>query len=108
MIVMLDAHKHIGADKGISMVMGSKGTLSHLTGHIKVGGPPSNGELVRAMSDMALVGVEGYYEKYNRLSDAVDEATDAMAAAGMTILHAHNRVKGSTAFGVEDPSGLIG
>lgn len=106
-VVMLDAHKHIGADKGISMAMGTPGTLSHLDGHVKVGGQPSQGELARALADMVLVGVDGYHEKYHRLVAAIDNATQTLAAAGMTIIHSHNREKGSTAFGVEDPSALV-
>ena len=36
-IVTLDAHKHIGSDKGISTVIGTSGTLSVLDGRVKVG-----------------------------------------------------------------------
>jgi hypothetical protein len=35
-ILTLDAHKHLGADKGISMAMGTPGTLSLLQGRVKV------------------------------------------------------------------------
>merc|ERR1719361_1505123 len=66
-IVMLDAHKHLGSDKGISMTMGTPGTLSHLTGHVRVGAAPCRGELIRAIADLSLVGVDGYYEKYQAL-----------------------------------------
>lgn len=107
-IVTLDAHKHLGADKGISMAMGSAGTLSHLNGHVKVGSQPSNGELIRAMADMLHIGVDGYYAKYKELYAAVDSATSRMETAGLTLIHAHNRVKGSTAFGVEDPNARMG
>ena len=86
------------------MVMGTPGTLSRLDGHVKVGAQPTLGELTRAMSDMLLIGVEGYYTKYRALASAVDGATRAIEAAGMTLIHAHNRARGSTAFGVEDPS----
>jgi hypothetical protein len=106
-IMTQDAHKHLGADKGISMAMGTPGTLSCLAGTVKVGAQPTRGELARAMADMLLVGVEGYHEKYNKLVAAVDAATEKIAAAGMTIIHAHNRVRGSTAFSVEDPSAYI-
>jgi hypothetical protein len=58
-IMTLDAHKHLGADKGISMAMGTPGTLSHLNGRVKVGAQPTRGELARAMADMLLVGSEG-------------------------------------------------
>ncbi len=53
----LDAHKHIGADKGISMAMGTRGTLSIGAGHVKVGAQPAGGELNRAMAGMRLVGM---------------------------------------------------
>ncbi len=36
-LVTLDAHKHIGSDKGISTVIGTPGTLSVLKGKVKVG-----------------------------------------------------------------------
>ena len=36
-IMTQDAHKHLGADKGISMAMGTPGTLSLLEGRVKVG-----------------------------------------------------------------------
>ena len=35
-LITLDAHKHIGSDKGISTVVGTPGTLSALKGKIKV------------------------------------------------------------------------
>lgn len=107
-IMMLDAHKHLGADKGLSMVMGTPGTLSALSGRVKVGSQPSHGALVRGLADMLLVGVEGYYEKYRELAACVAEATKTMSSAGMKFIHSQNRVSGSTAFGVEDPSGCIG
>ena len=107
-IMTQDAHKHLGADKGISMVMGTPGTLSLLEGHVKVGAQPTRGELVRAMADMLFVGHEGYHQKYNKLAAAVVEATEKIEAAGMHIIHGQNRARGSTAFGVEDPSALVG
>jgi len=106
-IVMLDAHKHIGADKGISMAMGTPGTLSTLSGHVKVGSQPSRGDLVRAIADMHLVGVDGYYEKYLALGAAVADAQKSLSNAGMTIIHSQHKVPGATAFGVEDPSGVV-
>jgi len=106
-IMTQDAHKHLGADKGISMAMGTPGTLSLLDGHVKVGSQPTRGELVRCMADMLLVGREGYHEKYNRLAAAVDDATKKIEAAGMHIVHGQYRVRGSTAFTVEDPSARI-
>lgn len=46
-IVTLDAHKHLGTDKGVSTVVGSSGTLSHLHGHVRARphrAPPSSGQ----------------------------------------------------------------
>jgi hypothetical protein len=106
-IMTLDAHKHLGTDKGISMAMGTTGTLSRLAGTAKMGAQPSRGELVRAMADMLLVGVEGYHEKYATLATAVADATAQIDAAGMALVHAHNRVRGSTVFSVEDPSAQV-
>jgi len=106
-IMSQDAHKHLGADKGISMAMGTPGTLSLLDGHVKVGSQPTRGELVRAMADMLLVGREGYHEKYNRLAAAVNTATEKLEEAGMHVMHGHYRVRGSTAFTVEDPSARL-
>jgi len=106
-IIILDAHKHLGADKGISMAMGTLGTLSHLSGRRRVSAQPSNGELVRAVADLTLIGVAGYHEKYSKLVGAVVETTKMIETCGMTIVHSHNRVAGSTVFGVEDPRGAI-
>jgi hypothetical protein len=107
-IVMLDAHKHLGADKGVSMTMGTPGTLSHLNGQVRIGAAPSKGELIRAIADLSLVGVNGYYEKYQTLISAIERLVETMETSGMTIIHAKNRVKGSTVFAVEDPSAVLG
>lgn len=105
-VVMLDAHKHLGADKGVSMSMGTRGALSPLKGAIRVGAAPCKGELVRAIADLSLVGVEGYYAKYHTLVSAVETATRTMEASGMMIIHSNHRIKGSTVLAVEDPSAL--
>jgi hypothetical protein len=107
-IVTLDAHKHLGTDKGVSTVVGTTGTLSNLKGHVKVGAQPTREELVRAIANMRLVGKDGYYKQYRELSDAVERVIQAVESAGMTVVHARNRVKGSTVVGVEDPSGACG
>jgi len=106
-IVTLDAHKHIGADKGISMVIGTKGTLSWLEGAVKVGTQPTDGHLVCAMADMRMVGYKGYQDKYFGLASAIETALTRIEAAGGTIVHKHNRRKGSTAFGFEDPRARV-
>merc|ERR1712070_760847 len=106
-IVMLDAHKHLGADKGISMVMGTPGTLQHLTGHVRVGAAPSRGELVRAGADLSLMGVDRYHDKYTTLAAAVDNLKTTMEDAGMKIIHAQNRAAGSSVISVEDPRVVV-
>lgn len=107
-IVMLDAHKHLGADKGVSMVMGTTGTLSHLAGSVRVGAAPSRGELVRAIADLSLMGIEGYYQKYHSLASAVETLAQKLEAAGMTVIRRHNRARGSTVIAVEDPRAVVG
>ena len=107
LIVCQDAHKHLGTDKGISTVIGTPGTLSHLDGHLRVGAQPRQADLVRAVASMRLVGASGYVEMYRALGAAVDTAVKAVEAAGVTVVHKQNRVRGSTVFSVEDPSGIM-
>jgi len=106
-IVMLDAHKHLGADKGISMVMGTPGTLQHLAGHVRVGTAPSRGELVRAIADLSVMGVDRYHDKYAALAAAVGKLASTMEDAGMKIVHAQHRAKGSSVVAVEDPHVVV-
>jgi hypothetical protein len=106
-IVMLDAHKHLGADKGISMTMGTEGTLSHLSGHVRVGAAPCRGELIRAIADLSLVGVDGYYEKYHGVVAAIDGVLKSLQANGMKLMNRQHRAKGSTVFAFEDPSAVM-
>ena len=87
LIVTLDAHKHLGTDKGVSTVTGTPNTLSYLRGAIKVGCQPAKGELVRALADMMLVGVEGYTQKYTTLSGELERARDTITGAGLTIVY---------------------
>merc|ERR1712216_983349 len=90
------------------MAMGTQGTLSHVTGQLRVGRPPSKGELVRAMADMLLVGLDGYKQKYIELAAAIAQSLASIEASGMKIIHGHNRIHGSTVFAIEDPSGVMG
>lgn len=106
-IVTLDAHKHLGTDKGVSTVVGTPSTLSHLRGAVKVGSQPSKGELVRALADMMLVGVDGYTSKYRSINAELEKARDLIVATGLTIVHAANRHPGSSVIAVEDPSSVI-
>jgi len=107
-IVTLDAHKHLGTDKGVSTVVGTKGTLSNLKGHIRVGSQPSREELARAIANMWLVGRDSYYEQYGRLATEVERVVQAVESVGQTIVNKRNRVKGSTVVAVEDPAGASG
>ena len=72
-IVTIDAHKHLGTDKGMSTVIGTPGTLSHLTGHIRVGGQPTTNDLIRALTSIRLVGVQQYETLYHELGLAVQK-----------------------------------
>merc|ERR1712151_612061 len=71
-LVTIDAHKHLGVDKGCSTLVGTKGALTCMRGHVKVGSQPSKGELVRCLADLYLVGVEGYYKTYRDLIAKVE------------------------------------
>jgi len=104
-IVTIDAHKHLGTDKGVSTVVGTKGTLSNLKGHVKVGAQPSKEELVRAIANMWFVGRDSYYQQYQDLSAAVERVVQVVESVGMSMVHSQNRIKGSTVIAVEDPSG---
>jgi len=106
-MVTLDAHKHLGTDKGVSTVIGTPGTLSHLKDAVLVGSQPSEEELVRAISDMWLVGIDGYYRLYEKLVIEVDKGIRRIQAAGMTLIHARNRYPGSTVIAIEDPSAVL-
>jgi len=105
-IVTLDAHKHLGTDKGISSVIGTPGTLSLLTNHVKVGGQPSEDTLIRAMACMKMVGQTNYVKQYQLLGTHVQRVVDAVESLGLTVIHSKNRCKGSTVVSVEDPSGI--
>lgn len=107
-VVMLDPHKHIGADKGMSVAVGTVGTLSHLSGKLRVGSRPSGGETVRAWADGLLVGVDGYIQKYRELGSAVASTVAAFEDVGLKAIHGCNRITGSTVVSIEDPSGVMG
>ena len=107
MMVTLDAHKHLGTDKGVSTVIGTAGTLANLEGHVKVGSQPGKGELVRALSNMKIVGADGYRTMYLDLAARIAQACQLISDAGMTIVHAQNKTVGSTVIAVEDPSAVM-
>ena len=66
-LMTLDAHKHLGADKGLSTVVGTKGSLKALRGALRVGARPTRHALVRALANVASVTPQGYDTIY-RLS----------------------------------------
>ncbi|CAK0879611.1 unnamed protein product [Prorocentrum cordatum] len=106
-IVTQDAHKHLGTDKGLSTIVGTRGILSSLQGVRRVGARPGAADLMRALADMKLVGRQGYVELYRELEGRITEAASKIESAGMKVLHAHNRMPGSTVITVEDPSGAV-
>ena len=106
-IVTIDAHKHLGTDKGMSTVIGTPGTLSHLTGHIRVGGQPTTNDLIRALTSIRLVGVQQYETLYHELGLAVQKVCRIVQENGMKIIHSEHRSIGSTVVSVEDPSGYM-
>jgi hypothetical protein len=106
-MVTIDAHKHLGTDKGTSTVVGTRGTLATMQGHVKVGSQPNKGELVRALADLYLVGVEGYYKLYRELAAKVETLAKSIETNGMKVIHSENRIRGSTVLAVEDPAGIM-
>ena len=106
-IVTLDAHKHLGTDKGVSTVVGTPGTLAHLRGFDRVGARPTRGHLIRALADVLFVGVAGYYRKYRELAAAVKGAERALEAAGARVVHGEHRVRGSTVLAVYAPASVL-
>merc|ERR1712032_631612 len=104
-IVMQDAHKHIGTDKGLSTIVGTNGILSHLDGYRKVGFQPQVPDLVRAPADVKSIGNQEYVNIYTDFSKTVASAVQRMEDAGMKVMFRQNRVFGSTVVAFEDPSG---
>jgi hypothetical protein len=106
-IVTLDAHKHIGTDKGLSTVIGTKGTLSVLNNSIKVGAQPTINTLIRALACMKLIGKLKYVKQYELLGTYMNKLANVVEKdLGLNIIHAKNRMIGSTVISVEDPSGI--
>ena len=68
---------------------------------IKVGSQPTKAMLVRALADMCLVGVQGYMALYQNLALRLEKLEVVVVKAGLTIVHAHNRPKGSTVLSCE-------
>ena len=101
---------------GMSTVIGTPGTMSKLNGRVKVGAQPKHNQLIQAIANLRLIGKRGYYEEYrsrleatykmkpkscsrmlkrlhSRLNHAIERAVSRIQAAGMTVIHARNRVK---------------
>ena len=106
-MVTIDAHKHLGCDKGVSTVIGTPGTLSVLSGRVRVGAQPTTDTLVRALASMRVVGTDKYFEQYLDLGRNVKRVVDTVEKIGLTLVHAKYRSNGSTVVSVEDPSGLM-
>jgi len=106
-IVTQDAHKHLGTDKGLSTIVGTHGILSSLRGGRRVGARPGAADLVRGLADMKLMGKQGYVKLYRELGKSIADAVSTIEAGGMKVLHAHNRMPGSTVIAVDDPSGAV-
>jgi len=108
-IVTIDAHKHMGAEKGFSTVFGTSSTLSVLDTRVCVGSPPTNGDVVRTMANLLYVeSLGGYRQVYTRLADAVAEAATSLERAGLRLVRPRERAYGSTVLCFEDPSGGMG
>jgi len=107
-MVTIDAHKHMGAEKGISTVFGTAGTLSSLEESVRVGAEPSVGALARTIANLSLMGHSGYSTLYRRLQAAVARAIQKLEAAGLRLVRSQHRRVGSTVMCFEDPSGAVG
>lgn len=63
--------------------------------------------MVRALSNMLLVGAAGYKAMYEELSIKIEQAVQAIEAAGIRLIHKQHRIAGSTVFAIEDPHALM-
>jgi hypothetical protein len=108
-LLSLDAHKHMGAEKGISTVFGTPNTLTHvMEGKIRVGAEPSKGDVIRAILDLSCVSAKGYVKLYKHLQDVISKTTQTLEKAGLRQVRTAHRVYGSTVICFDDPSGAIG
>eukprot|EP00927_Polykrikos_kofoidii_P034797 TRINITY_DN2943_c0_g1_i1.p1 TRINITY_DN2943_c0_g1~~TRINITY_DN2943_c0_g1_i1.p1 ORF type:complete len:855 (+),score=133.84 TRINITY_DN2943_c0_g1_i1:76-2640(+) len=106
-IVMNDAHKHMGTDKGISTIIGTSNIMTWLNGRARVGARPQVPGLVSALANVRLMGNDGYQKLYTDFSVAVEGFVKKLEDKGMKVIHKENRLKGSTVIAVEDPSGAV-
>mmetsp|Transcript_56213 Transcript_56213/g.131653 ORF Transcript_56213/g.131653 Transcript_56213/m.131653 type:complete len:815 (-) Transcript_56213:15-2459(-) len=107
-LVTIDAHKHIGLDKGLSTILGSDGALSAVQGERKVGWQPTRTVLIRALADIKLIGLEGYKAIYAEFSANCDAVVNDIRSCGLQVIHDKNRIRGSSVVAVEDPSAAVG
>lgn len=92
-LVSLDAHKHMGAEKGISTVFSTQDTLSRvMRGKIRVGAEPSDGDLIRAILDLNSFSVKGYEKLYRDLQEYISSVSQKLEKAGIRqVRTAHRR-----------------
>jgi hypothetical protein len=81
-IVMNIAHKHLGTNKGLSTIAGTKGALSIFKECRRVGFQPPREDFVRALANLRFVGVEAYYGLYCNWSTAIERAVSKLESAG--------------------------
>ena len=103
-LMTLDAHKHLGADKGLSTVVGTKGSLRALRGALRVGARPTRAALVRALANVASVTASGYDTIYRNLASRVKVVEETCSALQLDVVHACHRKEGSTVLAVHDPA----
>jgi hypothetical protein len=103
-LMTLDAHKHLGADKGLSTVVGTKGSLRALRGALRVGARPTRAALVRALANVASVTPQGYDTIYRNLASRVKVVEETCSALNLDVVHARHRKGGSTVLAVHDPA----
>ena len=103
-LMTLDAHKHLGADKGLSTVVGTKGSLQALRGALRVGARPTRAALVRALANVASVTPQGYDTIYRNLASRVKVVEETCSSLNLDVVHACHRREGSTVLAVHDPA----
>ena len=103
-LMTLDAHKHLGADKGLSTVVGTKGSLRALRGALRVGARPTRAALVRALANVASVTPQGYDTIYRNLASRVKVVEETCSSLSLEVVHADHRKGGSTVLAVHDPA----
>mmetsp|Transcript_6293 Transcript_6293/g.19011 ORF Transcript_6293/g.19011 Transcript_6293/m.19011 type:complete len:767 (+) Transcript_6293:185-2485(+) len=103
-LMTLDAHKHLGADKGLSTVVGTKGSLRALRGALRVGARPTRAALVRALANVASVTASGYDTIYRNLASRVKVVEETCSSLSLEVVHACHRKEGSTVLAVHDPA----